>query len=161
MANQNVLTTDSLRLGSRVRAALSTRIAPSVHVISDAAEFAGMESIWNETVGRAALDHPFLRHEWLRTWWDCFGAGRRLHIVVVKSAGRILAIAPLMWDTARMYGVPVRRLQLLANDHTPHADVIVAERPQESYRAIWQSLVETSEQWDVLQLSHVHRASPT
>jgi CelD/BcsL family acetyltransferase involved in cellulose biosynthesis len=161
MANQNVLATGSLRLRSRVRADTSTRIAPSVHVITDAAAFAGMESVWNETVERAALDHPFLRHEWLRTWWDCFGAGRRLHIVVVKAAGRILAIAPLMWEKAWMYGVPVRRLQLLANDQTPRADVIVAERPQESYRAIWQSLVETSERWDVLQLSHVHRASPT
>jgi CelD/BcsL family acetyltransferase involved in cellulose biosynthesis len=161
MVNHNVLATDSLRLASRVRADTSTRIAPSVHVISDAATFAGMESVWNETVNRAAVDHPFLRHEWLRTWWDCFGAGRRLHIVVVMSAGRILAIAPLMWETAWMYGVPVRRLRLLANDQTPRADVIVAERPQESYRAIWQSLLETSECWDVLQLSQMHRASPT
>jgi CelD/BcsL family acetyltransferase involved in cellulose biosynthesis len=105
--------------------------------------------------------HPFLRHEWLRTWWDCFGAGRRLHIVVVKSAGRILAIAPLMRETAWMYGVPVRRLRLLQNDHSPQADIIVAESPQESYRAIWQSLVDASEPWDVLQLSEVPRASPT
>jgi CelD/BcsL family acetyltransferase involved in cellulose biosynthesis len=60
-----------------------------------------------------------------------------------------------------MYGVPVRRLRLLQNDHTPQADVIVAERPQESYRAIWQWLVDSSDRWDVLQLSEVPRASPT
>jgi CelD/BcsL family acetyltransferase involved in cellulose biosynthesis len=161
MVNQDILTTDSLSAGSRVVAATLPRIAPSVDVITDRAAFVGMESEWNETVERASVAHPFLRHEWLRTWWDCFSAGRRLQIVVVRSAGRILAIAPLMWETAWMYGVPVRRLRLLQNDHTPQADVIVAERPQESYRAIWQWLVDSSDRWDVLQLSEVLRASPT
>jgi len=161
MVNQDILATGSLSVGSRIVAPTLPRIAPSVDVITDAAAFASMESEWNETVERASVAHPFLRHEWLRTWWNCFGASRRLHIIVVRSAGRILAIAPLMWDTSWMYGVPVRRLRLLQNDHTPQADVIVAERPQESYRAIWQSLVDSSNRWDVLQLSAVPRASPT
>lgn len=160
MVNTNILKAGSLSVGSRVEAT-THRLTPSVEVITDVATFVGMESVWNETVERAEVAHPFLRHEWLRTWWDCFGAGRRLHIVVVKSAGRILAIAPLMWETAWMYGVPVRRLRLLENAHTPRADVIVAERPHESYRAIWRSLLDTSQRWDVLQLSQIHRASPT
>jgi CelD/BcsL family acetyltransferase involved in cellulose biosynthesis len=161
MVHTNVLTTGSLSVASRVEATAPQRLTPSVEVIADVATFVGMASVWNETVERAAVAHPFLHHEWLRTWWDCFGAGRRLHIVVVKSAGRVLAIAPLMWETAWMYGVPVRRLRLLENAHTPRADVIVVERPLESYRAIWRSLLETSQRWDVLQLSQIDRASPT
>jgi hypothetical protein len=103
MVNQNVLAADSLSAWSRVETVVATRNAISVEVIADTAAFAAMESAWNETVDRACVSHPFLRHEWLRTWWECFGAGRRLHILVVKSAGRILAIAPLMWEAAWMW----------------------------------------------------------
>ena len=71
--------------------------------------------------------HPFLRHEWLRTWWDCFGAGRRC---TSWSSAPTAASRDRAADAraAQMYGMPVRRLRFLQNDHTPRADVIVAER---------------------------------
>ena len=110
---------------------------------------------------RAGLTHPFLRHEWLRTWWECFGAGGRLHIVIVRAGGRIAAIAPLMSETVWMYGLPIRRLRLLHNDHTPRADFIVADRPDESYRAMWTALRQSSGGWDVLQLGQLPQQTAT
>jgi CelD/BcsL family acetyltransferase involved in cellulose biosynthesis len=50
---------------------------------------------------------------------------------------------------------------LLQNDHTPDADVIVAEQPEASYRALWRSLVTSPSPWDVLLLGEVPTASPT
>jgi CelD/BcsL family acetyltransferase involved in cellulose biosynthesis len=133
----------------------------SIAVVTNETAFLDLEAEWNDAVDRAGLTHPFLRHEWIRTWWDCFGAGGRLHIVIVRAGGRIAAIAPLMAETVRMYGVTVRRLRLLHNDHTPRADFIVAERPEESYRAIWTALRRTSGSWDVLQLGQLPQETPT
>jgi CelD/BcsL family acetyltransferase involved in cellulose biosynthesis len=145
-------------------AATTRQAAPStsaVHVVTDEAAFLSLEAEWNETVERAGVGYPFLRHEWLRTWWECFGSGGRLHIVIVRTGGRIAAIAPLMSDTTRMYGISIRRLRLLHNDHTPRGDFIVADRPEESYQAIWAALYQRREQWDVLQLSQVPQESST
>jgi CelD/BcsL family acetyltransferase involved in cellulose biosynthesis len=130
-------------------------------IVADEAAFLDLEAEWNETVDRAGVTHPFLRHEWLRTWWECFGAGRRLHIVLVRRGGRLVAMAPLMRETVQMYGLPIRKIDLLHNDHTPRADVIVTERPAESYRAIWQALLDTRDQWDLVQLSRLPRDSAT
>jgi CelD/BcsL family acetyltransferase involved in cellulose biosynthesis len=131
-------------------------------VVSDYASFVALEPEWNDAVERARIAHPFLRHEWIRTWWDSFGASHRLHLIVVREgSGRIIAIAPLMRESATSYGVPVRRLALLANDHTPRSDFIVADRPEEAYRAIWNTLLETVDQWDVLQLTQLPGTSPT
>jgi CelD/BcsL family acetyltransferase involved in cellulose biosynthesis len=135
--------------------------AISVDVINDYSTFVRLEHRWNETVDRAALTHPFLRHEWLRSWWDSFGQGRTLAVMVVRAGNRILALAPLMLETARMYGVPVRRVQFLHNDHTPKADVIVAERADEAYAALWKTLHDARTRWDVLQLSQLQYDSPT
>src|SRR5206468_11546220 len=64
-------------------------------------------------------------------------------------------------EAVRMYGAPIRQIRMMQNDHTPRADVIVADRPADSYRAIWNSLRETRDRWDVLLLSALPRESPT
>jgi CelD/BcsL family acetyltransferase involved in cellulose biosynthesis len=139
---------------------------PVVDVITDYAAFLALAPEWNDTVRRAGVPHPFLSHEWLRTWWDCFAGDAHLHIVVVRErnevgAGRIIAIAPLLLESARMYGIPIRRLRLLQNDHTPRTDFIVAEQAGTAYQAIWQTLFAHKSEWDVLQLSQLPRESAT
>src|SRR6266508_2884089 len=135
--------------------------ACSVDVLTDERAFLALEAEWNEAVEHARIAHPFLRHEWLRTWWECFGDGCRLHTLVVRNAGRIVAIAPMLADTTRMYGMSVRRLRLLHNDHTPRTDFLISAQADESYRAIWHTLHQLQDAWDVVQLSQIPRESPT
>lgn len=130
-------------------------------VVTDYEPFVRLEREWNNAVRRAKVPHPFLLHEWFRTWWDCFGTNRRLHVVVVRDGEEIVAIAPLMTEQIHMYGVPARKVDLLHNDHTPRADVIVSGCPHVAYDAIWEALRDTSDQWDVLQLSRLPDQSPT
>jgi CelD/BcsL family acetyltransferase involved in cellulose biosynthesis len=135
--------------------------AIAVDIINDYPTFARLEPQWNDTVERAELTHPFLRHEWLRTWWDSFGHDRTLNILVARAGRRIIALAPLMLETARIHGVPVRRVQFLHNDHTPKADVIVTERADEAFDAIWSALLQARSKWDVLQFSQLPGDSQT
>ena len=135
--------------------------ADTIEVISDYSAFLDLEAEWNDAVDRAGVTDPFLRHSWVRTWWDCFAGERQLHIVVVRRGGRILAIAPLMRETAQMYGLPIRRIDVIHNDHTPRIDFIITERPDEAYRAIWDALNGTKDPWDLLQLSRIPRESAT
>ncbi len=134
----------------------------AVELVSSYAGFVNLETEWNLAVERASISYPFLRHEWVRTWWDAFSTpGARLHILVVRSAGAITAIAPFLRETTSMYGVPTRRIRFIQNDHTPRTDIIVADRPDESYRAIWRALRTDRDPWDVLQLSQLPPTSAT
>ena len=136
--------------------------ACAVEIISDEADFVDLQAEWNATVAHAGIAHPFLRHEWVRTWWDAFKTpGARLHVHVVRAHGRIIAIAPFMRDTTRMYGVPARRIRFIQNDHTPRTDIIVAAEPEAAYGAIWRALRADADRWDVLQLSQLPRESGT
>ena len=130
-------------------------------MISDYSAFLDLEAEWNDAVDRAGVTDPFLRHAWVRTWWDCFAGDRQLHIIVVRRSGRILAIAPLMRETAQMYGLPIRKIDVIHNDHTPRIDFIITERPDEAYRAIWDALHGSGDRWDLLQLSRIPRESAT
>jgi CelD/BcsL family acetyltransferase involved in cellulose biosynthesis len=134
--------------------------ALGVEAVTSYDAFVQLEAEWNDAVDRAGIPHPFLRHEWVRTWWDAFGAGATLHILVVRANGRISAIAPLMHDTTTMYGIPARRIRFIQNDHTPRTDFIIAADADDSYRAIWNTLRRDAS-WDVLQLSQIERSART
>jgi CelD/BcsL family acetyltransferase involved in cellulose biosynthesis len=135
--------------------------ACAVEVVSDADAFARLEPEWNDAVERAGIAHPFLQHEWMWTWWQCFGAGCELQLVIVRSGGRIIAIAPLLAETTTIVGIPVRQLRMLFNEHTPRTEFIVCESGERAYRAIWHALTDLRSRWDVLLLGQLPRESRT
>lgn len=145
-------------LDSAIRA---PRVASAtVELITDVGRFLALEPEWNDAVERAGVAHPFLTHEWLRTWWECFGGGNRsLHIIVARRAGEVHAIAPLMCERTHMYGVPVRKLDFIQNDHTPRADVVVAGPAADGWHVLWHALQDIRRGWDVLQFSRLARDS--
>lgn len=132
-----------------------------VHVIRDTAGLLAIKPEWDELVDRAEPSQPFLRHDWVRTWWECFGADKELCVLVVRAGDNLIALAPLMRVRVRMYGVPVWRLEFIANVHTPRFDFVVAERREEACVAILEHLQAHEMPWDVLMLSELPGSSPT
>ncbi len=131
-----------------------------VETISEYQAFLDLEPVWNEVAEAAGLDHPFLEHAWVRTWWECFGAGSTLQILVLKAGDQTVAIAPLILTNARMWGIKVRRLGFFYNAHVPRADFLIAQRPGEVYRAIWNHLSQRRN-WDLLQLCQLSEGCAT
>lgn len=126
-----------------------------VELIQDYDAFVRLGPVWNHLVEQAGITHPFMRHEWIRTWWDCFEHGGSLHILVVKQGGEPIAIAPLMLDRGRVYGCAVRRLRGIANVYTERFDFILAQRPKEACQALWAYLAAESSHWDMLELRQI------
>lgn len=133
----------------------------TVETISDFESFLSLAPAWDHLVEQAGIDHPFLSHDWVRTWWDCFGAGKDLHIFVVKAGGEAIAIAPFMLSRGRMYGCPVRLMEFISNVYTERFDFILTRRPQEACRAIWRHLLTQKGLWDVVRLCQLPAGSRT
>jgi CelD/BcsL family acetyltransferase involved in cellulose biosynthesis len=133
-----------------------------VQVVSDYQQFLALEPIWDRVLdsARGAHPHPFLEFQWARTWWECFGGGHDLHILVLWLNGEAIAIAPLMLSRVRMLGIPVRRLGFLYNSHVPRADFLIGKHPEVAYPAIWNYL-SGHRDWDLLQLCQLPATSPT
>ena len=54
---------------------------------------------WNALLSESITHVPFLRHEYLRTWWETRGGGEwpdsELTVVVARQDGRLAGVAPL------------------------------------------------------------------
>jgi CelD/BcsL family acetyltransferase involved in cellulose biosynthesis/RimJ/RimL family protein N-acetyltransferase len=132
-----------------------------IDVVTEYHAFLKLEGEWNRLVEEAGIEFPFARHEWIRADWDSFSHGASLHIIVVHDSGRPLAIAPLMRDRVRMYGLPAQRLRGIASVYTERFDFILSDRPQECCAAIWMYLAEHAHEWDVLELRQISDRSST
>ncbi len=140
---------------------LAVDSAPRIEVVSDRETLRGLQRSWDRLVEEADIDHPFLGHDWICSWWDCFGAGKELHVLLVRAGGRLRAIAPLMLSREKMYGLRVRRLGSLYNPHTPRMDFIVAPGAEDAYRSVWRHVRDVSDRWDVLEVAPMLAGSPT
>ena len=62
-------------------------------------ELESLASDWNTLLAESVTHVPFLRHEYLRTWWETRGGGEwpesELAVVVARQNGRLVGIAPL------------------------------------------------------------------
>ncbi|HZU86271.1 MAG TPA: GNAT family N-acetyltransferase [Anaerolineaceae bacterium] len=89
---------------------------------------------WNDLLAQSSAHVPFLRYEYLHTWWQTLGGGEwgaaetRLAIVTAEQEGALVGIAPLFW--ARKPEDPAGALYLLgAVEISDYLDLIA--RPQD------------------------------
>ncbi len=145
---------------ARDRAPTAQRSRVEVETVRDAAGLHALAGEWDALHARSGHDHPFVTHAWASTWWQAFGADHELNVLVARRGGECIGIAPLMRSsTTQMYGVPVKRLELLGNVHTPRNDLLCAEPA--AYDALIGELARTRATWDVLVLPQLVEGSPT
>lgn len=126
----------------------------AVEEVGDPARFAGLEGEWNELLASSAREMPFLRHEWLRTWWKHFGVGSQLAVFLVRRGGRLVLALPLFAERSRCLGLPLTTLRSTSNEHSFRFDLILAQGEESAVDALWQHLAARGG-WHLIQLRDV------
>jgi CelD/BcsL family acetyltransferase involved in cellulose biosynthesis len=118
-------------------------------VISNREELDSLTKEWDRITGNGDFTSPFVGPDWLVTWWECFGHGQELRVLVLRSGGGIRGIVPLSLGVSSFYGIGARRLGIPFNDHIPRCDLLVPDHSREAYEAMWRYISACRHQWDV------------
>lgn len=81
-----------------------------VEVIDSLDAFEKLRDAWNDLARRDGPPLPYLRHEWLVSWWRGFGDDATLAIHLAREGSTLTAAAPLMRSRRSLAGVPVQAL---------------------------------------------------
>src|SRR5688572_22260158 len=97
----------------------------TVKVIDDIRGFTALADEWRELLQSSRSDNPFLTWEWLHAWWAQFGSPGTLRLIVVRSGGTLVAIAPLRLVASRLHWLS--RLEFLGTGEagSDYLDLIV------------------------------------
>ncbi|MCA9400795.1 MAG: GNAT family N-acetyltransferase [Candidatus Omnitrophica bacterium] len=101
-----------------------------VVVIDRLDAFDGLEAQWNDCCESINDPNPFLRHGWLRSWWEGYGADKKLCILHILEDGKTLGFLPLMKYTTKVYGQQRRVVGFITN-HWTRMNPIFAEKAEE------------------------------
>ena len=105
---------------------------------------------WNRLLARGQTDSVNLTWEWQRNWWNTFGRGQLL-LVIIEQDGEPICIAPLFAEHGMVFNIcPEDRLDLVGGASGP--DVI---------EAIIQSLYDCVPDFQGLRLYFIPHTSPT
>ena len=124
-------------------------------------EFKSLEPVWNELVRAMPGPSLYVSFDWLWTWWQCFGGGKkRLRILSVTEKGRTIAIAPFMQVRRRFLGIPYETIEFIsarnyAFSHLTMSglmDIIARERAEEAARAILLHMLAGPSRWIYMRL---------
>ncbi|MFQ5600084.1 MAG: GNAT family N-acetyltransferase [Candidatus Krumholzibacteriia bacterium] len=70
----------------------------------------------------------YTSYEWIRAWHDAFGCARRPHVLIAEQEDQLLGVLPLQASRQRQAVLPLRRLEFMANGHSPCADLVCDPR---------------------------------
>jgi len=100
----------------------------------------------------------FLSYEWLTTWWEFFGRGKKLAVIGVVDGKRLVAGAPLFSAPSTL--LPFARILRFAGDgNADYGDFLVRRGFQEAAKLIWQWLFANRKLWDVIALHELPQNS--
>ena len=76
-------------------------------IITDEQQFYALRHEWNALLDASNSRTVFLKWEWMQAWWNHLRGGAALHVITVRSNGRLIGIAPLVLRPGRV-AVPAR-----------------------------------------------------
>jgi CelD/BcsL family acetyltransferase involved in cellulose biosynthesis len=123
-----------------------------------------LETEWNSLLDESVTHVPFLRHEYLRTWWQTRGGGEwpaaELAIITARRAGQLVGIAPFF--IADHQGQP-KLLLLGCIEVSDYLDLLVRPADLETFISELLAYLKTTPlpQWNMLDLYNLQDQSPT
>jgi CelD/BcsL family acetyltransferase involved in cellulose biosynthesis len=84
--------------------------------------FQSLRAEWDDLLNRSSGASVYQTWEWNEAWWRVFGEGKRLRLLEVRDAGRLVGLAPL-YVSAHL-GTPFRRLAFVGTGPSDYLDVL-------------------------------------
>ena len=68
----------------------------AIRIVTDNKEFESLRETWGRLSAKSGDNNIFLTWEWLSTWWQYYGQGKKLNILLIEDGNGIIGIVPLM-----------------------------------------------------------------
>lgn len=120
-------------------------------VFSSFEELDVMRDEWDAFVERTGGD-IYSTLDWCQTWWEFYGDGRRLEIVLVRQGEELVGIFPFFHEKQWLGGMPLHLVRLVGCDHSvTTCNVVIAEALEREVIAAWAGA--QADDWDAIILS--------
>lgn len=116
-------------------------------------ELRGLRHIWDDVLARSKVNDVFSTWDWAVRWWEHFGSGRQLKVLIAHENDEIIGLAPLILSKYGPANIgAVKRIEFLGSPQSNYNNFILAKNEGPCLKAFLEHLIGQSD-WDWLQLS--------
>ena len=116
---------------------------------------------WNELLQNSDTNVVFLTYEYCRSWWEVFGSGQELLVLMAKKQDRIIGIAPLTISISKRAMWTCRVVKFLGYEQSDYMDFIIGSDKKDVLKAFYQYLWSAKDRWDTIKLEQIPEYSST
>lgn len=142
---------------------MKIQTAYQIDCLSTQSQLNTLEHEWATLINGIPGVPIFLTWEWIKTWWECFGANQELWLLTARDAQSCLVgIAPLMLQSQRAGLVKLRRLAIIGSGSIfpVHLNFLVHNMHQDAVtQAFIGYLFNQSNKWDIIGFDSVAQDS--
>jgi CelD/BcsL family acetyltransferase involved in cellulose biosynthesis len=132
-----------------------------VRILETNAELAALATQWEALQKEAPVTSVFASFEWQHAWWQAYGRGQPLRLLLATDHGTLVGILPLYIQTLPMLRYPVRLLRFVGTGGDTFPDdlgpILAAGREADVARALADAVMRLPG-WDVLLLTDMDPA---
>jgi hypothetical protein len=104
----------------------------SIEEVNNVEKFQSLRETWNALLQESGDRNVFLTWEWLFTWWQHYGSGKKLRIFLIKDSDKIIGIAPFMQSKYQKGLFSIDVMENICARNCDYSGIILAERKNES-----------------------------
>lgn len=122
-----------------------------VTVLEETRDFALLEEEWEDLYRHAPLATPFQSWAWLYSWWESYGEGYELRLVIMRAGDLLVGIVPMMLERGR----GVRKLLFVGTGLTDYNDMLVRQGWEASASEAGLRALQRMDGWHVIELQEL------
>jgi CelD/BcsL family acetyltransferase involved in cellulose biosynthesis len=130
----------------------------AVECVADPASLRSLRGEWQNLFSRCPQATPFNSWDWLFSWWQAYGAGRQLRIVLVRIDGTLAGIAPLYTGQEKStLRTPCRVMRFVGDGSfdSDHLGFLIDPSRENAVMRQFEDWLQRSRDWDVLALREI------
>lgn len=118
---------------------------------------------WNNLAERSDIRTIFQTFEWHKAWWEGFGEGAGLFVLLAHAGDTLVGVAPLLRSRRRkpLSGRKRWVVEIIGAGASDYRDFIVDRSCPEARPALYNWLLANRQQWEILDLADLPHTSPT
>ena len=139
-----------------------TAPATGVECIRDARGFRSLRTEWHQLSTRYPGVTPFNSWEWLFSWWQAYGAGRQLRILLIRIDGSLAGIMPLyLGSEITTLGIRCSVLRFIGDGSfdSDHLGFLFEPVKQTAVMQQFEQWLRHEREWDALVLREITASS--
>jgi len=124
-------------------------------------EFLDTRTRWDNALQRSMDNQIFLTWEWLSNWWRNYGDKRNFMMVTVDEDKKITAAAPLMCSKYSLYGLKLKKIELIGTPASDYHTFLLGEKGREHVKAMMEHANHVAPDYDCIEFKDIPEDSET